>query len=73
MLGEAKSTNRPRGAAELARLDGIRTLLAGSGHDVAGTRLLLFSRSGFTHELIAAARTRPDVELVDLERLYTGS
>jgi hypothetical protein len=36
-------------------------------------KLLLFSRSGFAPELTAAAAGRPDVELVDLNRLYHGS
>jgi uncharacterized protein len=72
-LGEAKSTNRPRGSADLTRLDGIRSLLAGRGHDVSGTRQLIFSRSGFARELRAEAASRPDVVLVDLERLYVGS
>jgi hypothetical protein len=35
-------------------------------------QLLLFSRTGFTDGLREAARTRADVELVDLARLYTG-
>ena len=35
-------------------------------------RLLLFSRSGFAAGLAAEAAARPDVELVDLERLYQG-
>jgi hypothetical protein len=34
-------------------------------------KLLLFSRSGFTDTLAAAAGT--DVELIDLVRLYTGA
>lgn len=73
VLGEAKATNRPRGTADLARLDHVRGLLAGRGHDVTAARLLLFSRTGFEPGLVAAARTRPDVALVDLERLYLGS
>ncbi len=71
-IGEAKATNRARGAADLARLRHVRSLLAGQGHDVAGARLLLFSRSGFTAELVDTARTQGDVELIDLARLYHG-
>lgn len=73
VLGEAKATKRARGAADLARLERVRALLAGRGHDVGATRLLLFSRSGFDQDLRASARDRTDVELIDLERLYTGS
>jgi hypothetical protein len=36
-------------------------------------KLLLFSASGFDRTLLADARGRQDVELIDLERLYTGS
>ena len=74
VLGEAKATNRPRAGHDLARLERIRGLLAGRGYNVADTRLSLFSQSGFEQGLItAAAHARPDVELVDLERLYLGS
>lgn len=72
-IGEVKATNRPRGRGDVARLESIRELLAERGHDVAGSRLLLFSRTGFDPALIAAADTRDDLELVDLERLYLGS
>jgi hypothetical protein len=34
---------------------------------------MLFSRSGFTADVIAASAHRPDLELIDLDRLYTGS
>ncbi|MGH3815418.1 MAG: hypothetical protein ACRDUV_23705 [Pseudonocardiaceae bacterium] len=50
----------------------IRALLAEAGHDVTATRLLLFSRTGFTADLLDTARTSDDVELVDLQRLYYG-
>jgi len=36
-------------------------------------KLLLFSVSGFDRHLLAATADRPDVELVDLERIYHGS
>lgn len=71
-IGEAKATTRPCGTEDLARLERIRTLLGERGHDVAATRLLLFSRAGFTSGLVAAERARSDVELVDLTRLYHG-
>lgn len=67
-LGEAKWTATPVGEEQLSRLDHIRALLGGGD----GVRLLVFSRSGFTRRLIGRARRRPDVELVDVERLYMG-
>ncbi|HVB26753.1 MAG TPA: hypothetical protein VNE21_02435 [Mycobacteriales bacterium] len=66
-LGEAKWRSRPTGLDELARLEHLRVVL---GAEQA--KLLLFARRGFTAELAAMAR-RPDVELIDLERLYAGS
>ena len=36
-------------------------------------KLLLFCLSGFSPELVTEAAGRPDVELIDLERLYRGS
>ena len=71
-IGEAKATNRPRSLGDLDRLERIRVLLGQRGHDAGQARLLLFSRTGFTAGLIDTARTRGDVELVDLARLYTG-
>lgn len=38
-----------------------------------GLKRLLFSMEGFDAELSAAARRRPDVELIDPARLYEGS
>jgi hypothetical protein len=35
-------------------------------------RLLLFSRSGFDPDLVTGARRTTDVELVDMDRLYSG-
>ena len=70
-IGEAKSSTVPRGLADIARLERLRSLLTGRAN-VAGARLLLFSRSGFDADVIAHARQRRDVELVDLERLYGG-
>jgi uncharacterized protein len=71
-IGEAKATTRPRGTEDLARLERIRSVLGERGHDIAATRLLLFSRTGFTTGLVEAERVREDVELVDLARLYHG-
>jgi uncharacterized protein len=39
----------------------------------SSVKLLLFSRAGFTDALHHLATRRDDVELVDLQRLYTGS
>ncbi|MEZ5263429.1 MAG: hypothetical protein R2755_17075 [Acidimicrobiales bacterium] len=58
----------PCDVAHLERLEHARDVLG-----AVGARLLLFSRSGFTRGLHAAARRRGDVELIDLERLYRGS
>lgn len=35
-------------------------------------RLLLFASNGFTREVVEASRSRGDVELIDLDRLYQG-
>lgn len=70
-IGEAKSTGRLVGQSELARLDHLRELIP-PDRVPSDLRLLLFSRSGFTTELRAAASARPGVELVGLDRLYHG-
>ena len=70
ILGEAKSTNSPRTAGDLTRLEHIRTLLLRRGLDATHALLVLFSRTGFGADLTAAAATRDDVRLVDLEMLY---
>lgn len=67
-IGEAKWAGEPVGEEQLARLEHIREVL-GAG---AGVRLLLFSRRGFSRRLATLANLRPDVELVDLRRLYHG-
>ncbi|WP_007025543.1 AAA family ATPase [Saccharomonospora iraqiensis] len=70
-LGEAKARDRRPGLAELARLDHIRDLLTGSGHDASEAVLGLFSTTGFTDDLVAeAARRGEGVLLVGLDRLY---
>jgi hypothetical protein len=53
----------------LRRLQDVREVL---GERAAGARLLLFGRD-FTRALGAIAKRRDDVELIDLERFYTGS
>lgn len=70
-IGEAKSTAAPVDTAELERLEHIRGLLPA---DKVGPlpKLLLFSRSGFAGPLARLADERPDVELIDLKRLYAG-
>lgn len=68
-IGEAKWQTRPCGHDQLARLDHLRELML-LGPE---TRLLLFSRSGFSDALTTAAGLRLDVELVDLNRLYRGA
>ena len=70
MLGEAKWRADAVGVGEMERLRHIRELV---GTPAGRTRLVLFSRSGFTDELVEEAKGSPDVELVDLERLYSGS
>ena len=73
LIGEAKAYRI--GGDALTRLDRLGDLLAGrSGVTLSPTaKRLLFSAEGFTPELTAAAAIRPDVELVDLRRLYEGA
>jgi hypothetical protein len=70
LLGEAKATVRRRGEEDLARLDRIRTLLVGQGHDASGAALAVFSENGFTPALMEAAAHRDDVHLLDLAAIY---
>jgi len=71
-IGEVKATNWRVGLNQLERLRHIRSLLpVGTINDQP--RLLLFSRQGFTPDLAAAARSSPDVALIDLHRLYHGA
>lgn len=67
-IGEAKA-GETLGPGDLRRLELARAAL---GPRAAHAKLLLFGPA-FEPELVAAARGREDVELVDLERLYTGS
>lgn len=67
-LGEAKS-GETAGMAHLRSLEAARSAM---GARAAHAKLLLFAPS-FQKSLASAAASRPDVELVDLERLYRGS
>jgi uncharacterized protein len=71
-IGEATAATKPADVAELARLDHLRQLLPAQ-RVTQPPRLLLFARNGFSARLRQTANTRPDVELVDLDRLYRGS
>jgi hypothetical protein len=70
-IGEVKAIHAPVGLNQLRRLEHIRTLLPGSTESKQ-PRLMLFARRGFMSDLIIEAETRPDVELIDLRRLYNG-
>lgn len=71
-IGEAKATRLD--VPDLSRLERIIELLAGHKRitPAVGVKRLLFSLEGFTPELASVNRDRADVELVDLDRLYTG-
>ncbi len=71
-LGEAKHTKTKRTIADLRRLERIRELVAVRHTSARAAGLLLFSASGFDRNLNAEAHARGDVELIDLERMYTG-
>lgn len=66
-LGEAKAGAR-LDLTDLRRLERARDALSGATPD---SKLLLFAPD-FAEELRATAADRPDVELVDLARLYRG-
>jgi hypothetical protein len=67
-IGETTWRSTPVDVGDLARLNHLRSVLPGTPGDV---KLLLFSRTEFTAAL--TARAGPDTELIDLDRLYTGS
>lgn len=71
-LGEAKHTTAKRALPDLQRLERIRDLVTEKRPSAAAARLLLFSASGFDRELTNHTRTRSDVELIDLHRIYRG-
>ncbi|MGS2645347.1 ATP-binding protein [Streptosporangium sp. G12] len=70
LIGEAKATLVRRGPADLERLDRLKEILRGQGHDVTSTRLAIFSLEGFHPDLVTIARRRGDVLLVDLPSLF---
>ena len=72
LLGEAKFRAEPAGLGVLAHLERARDLLAARVAVEDDVKLLVFSSSGFDPGLHTAAHGRGDVELVDLDRLYTG-
>jgi uncharacterized protein len=71
-IGEVKATNWRVGLNQLERLRHIRSLLP-ANTITSGPKLLLFSRQGFTPDLITEAGSHSEVELIDLPRLYHGS
>ncbi|GAA1004175.1 ATPase AAA [Acrocarpospora pleiomorpha] len=70
LIGEAKATVQPRGPRDLERLEHIRGLLTGQGHDARKATLALYSLHGFQPDLLRAASTREDVLLVGIDTLY---
>jgi uncharacterized protein len=70
VMGEVKATSAKRGIADLHRLERARSLV---GPKAEHARLMLVSHSGFERTLLAQAKRRDDVQLVDLERLYEGT
>lgn len=73
-IGEAKNRDRRPGLAELRRLEHLRGLLTGLGHDASEAVLGLFSATGFTEDLTAEANRRGGkLLLVSLADLYGGT
>jgi len=66
-MGEAKA-GETMGTDRLRALERVRGAL---GVRASGAKLLLFAPA-FSSSLLAEASGRPDVELVDLDRLYHG-
>lgn len=66
-IGEVKWRSDEVGVGQLRRLEHLRALLRAES-----ARLLLFSRSGFSGELVQEAAALGDVELVDVARMYAG-
>jgi uncharacterized protein len=71
-LGEAKYTAAKQTIGELNHLDVVRHAVSKKHPSAASARLLLFSARGFETQLRKEAQRRGDVELIDLERMYTG-
>ena len=72
-IGEAKYTVSRRTLAGLAGLEHIRALIARKHPSAASARLLLFSGTGSNATSIRKASRRDVVELIDLDRLHTGT
>lgn len=72
IVGEVKSGQERTGLDQLKRLDTAVSMLD-ARRVAAPPKRLLVARSGFTRELEQHARTRPEVELIDLPRLYGGT
>lgn len=71
-IGEAKSRRAPVSVTELQRLRHVGELRH-SRLGAGNPRLLLFSRSGFTPAVVAeAGLSNGHIQLIDLDRLYTG-
>lgn len=71
-IGEAKHTTSRRTVSDLTRLDELRLLIAKKQPSAMMSKLLLFSASGFDHNLRRTADQRSDVELIGFERLHSG-
>jgi AAA+ ATPase superfamily predicted ATPase len=71
-LGEAKWGAHALDVDALRRLEHVADLLPDAAA-AAPPRLLLFGAAGWTKRVATAAAGRPDVELIDLQRLYHGS
>jgi uncharacterized protein len=75
-LGEVKAHTSKVGVRLLDRLDIAASAIKRHppiGVDTSGDiKRVLVSRSGFTNELRRLQLSRPDIELVDLDRLYHG-
>jgi uncharacterized protein len=70
LVGEMKATADRVGTGVLDRLDAAAEAIAADDRPV---KRLIVSAAGFTSDLRRVAGGRPDVELVDLHRLYHGS
>lgn len=70
-IGEARETSAPVDTRQLRRLEHLRGMLPASRVEQP-PKLLLFSRTGFTQDLKDQSASRPDVELISLNRIYQG-
>jgi hypothetical protein len=69
LVGEAKPTNQRLTTSESRRLRHVLDLLAAQGYDVEGADLALFSRAGFSAELVKAT-SAAGVRLICLQAMY---